>query len=57
MASTRAGIWSGLGFGAGRAGLASSMAAGGAPGCERSVSSGAGKSSALQVAQWRERRK
>jgi hypothetical protein len=57
MASTRAGIWSGLGFGAGRAGLASSMAAGGAPGCERSVSSGAGKSSALQLAQWRERRK
>jgi len=45
------------GSGAGRAGLASSTMEGGAPGWRRSVSSAAGKSSALQWAQWRERRK
>jgi hypothetical protein len=33
------------------------MISGGAPGFLRSVSLEAGKSSALQVAQWRERRK
>jgi hypothetical protein len=45
------------GSGAGRARQASSMMVGGAPGFRRSVSSLAGKSSALQWAQWRERRK
>ena len=54
-------LW-GAGCGAGRAGrdswvMASGMTVGGAPGFARSVSEEAGKSSALQLAQWRERRK
>src|ERR1039458_802596 len=56
-AGISAGLWPPLWFGAGKAGLVSSMMDGGAPGFGRSVSSAAGKSSALQVAQWRERRK
>src|ERR1035437_857675 len=50
------GVCVGVFSGAGRAGLASSMMVGGAPGFGRSVRSAAGEGWALQVAQWRERR-